>query len=125
MSKDERFKLRKAEQKKKDTHEVMQGKVGEYSVVLIKSNDAPDGAKFLVRQVSVNGEVVWHFKDEHFTGLALLADLKGTPCICLVSPKKEVKKVIPIDTLREKRDEEYRIKELMELAREKIKSLLF
>jgi len=124
MGKDEKAKLRRAEQKKKDTHEVMQGKVGEYSVVLIKSNDAPDGAKFLVRQVSVNGDIVWHFKDEHFTGLALLADLKGSPCICLVSPDKKVKKVIPIDTLREKREEEYRIQELMELAKEKIKNLL-
>lgn len=112
------------ELKKNHTHEVMSGKVGEYSITLIKSLDAPDGAKFLIRQVSVGSEVVWNFKDENFNGLALLAELKGVPCICLVSRKNEVKKVIPIDTLREKRGEEFRIKELMELAKEKIKNLL-
>lgn len=117
-------KLRSAELKEKHTHEVMKGKVGEYSITLIKSLDAPSGAKFLVREVSVAGKVIWHFKDEQFTGLALLADLNGSPCICLVSPSKEVKKVIPIDTLQEKIEEECRMQELMELAKEKIKNLL-
>jgi len=116
-------KLRAAEGKETDTHDVMRGKVGEYSVVLIKSHDAPENAKFLVRQVSVNGKVIWNFTDEHFKGLALLADLEGVICILLVSKKDELKKVIPLDTLREKKEEECRMKELEELAKEKIKTL--
>ncbi|OGD23978.1 hypothetical protein A2Z10_03640 [Candidatus Azambacteria bacterium RBG_16_47_10] len=124
MNKNKGTRLRATEARKKDTHDVMSGRVGEYSVVLIKSINGPENAKFLVREVSVGGKVVWHFKDEHFTGLALLAELKGTPCICLVTSKKEVKKVIPIDTLRERKEEEHRMQELMELAKEKIKNLL-
>lgn len=117
-------KLRTAETGKKCTCDVMNGKVGEYSIKLIKPHDAPEKGRFLVCEVSVNGKVIWNFKEEHFSGLALLVDLKGVPCICLVSREKEVKKIIPIDTLREKKNEEQRIRELEELAKKKIKSLL-
>lgn len=117
-------KLRSAELKKKHTHEVMKGKVGEYSITLIKSLDAPDGAKFLVREVSAAGKVIWHFKNEKFDGLALFAELKGVPSICLVSHKGSVKKVIPLDTLQEKVEEEERIRDLFKVAEEKIKTLM-
>lgn len=102
----------------------MKGKVGEFSITLIKSNDAPDDAKFLVREVSVKGKIVWHFRDEKFDGLALLADPKGIPCICLVSKRGELKKIIPINSLLEKAKQEEKAKELFEFAKEKIELLL-
>lgn len=101
----------------------MSGNVGEYSVTLIKPLDAPDGAKFLVREVKVAGKVIWHFNDEKFKGLALLADLNGVPSICLVSHSGSVKKVIPLDTLQEKVEEEERIRDLFKIAEKKIKTL--
>ena len=46
---------------KNNTYDVMSGKVGEYTILLIKSRNIEKG-DFLVSTVSINGKIIWSFK---------------------------------------------------------------
>lgn len=124
MRKGEKPKLRAVEPKQNDTCDKKFGRVGEYAVFYVKSHDAPDNAQFLASQVAANGKVIWNFKDEHFNGYAYFVEVEGGCCICLVSKKGEVKKVISLDALHAKSELEEHSKRLEALAKEKIKTLL-
>ncbi|MBI5913341.1 hypothetical protein HY839_02775 [Candidatus Azambacteria bacterium] len=122
MNKDR--KLRTVEANKNATCEKQFGRVGEYLVKYVRVHNAPDHAQHVVAQVAVNNKVIWNFRDEHSKDLAYFLELDGTCCICLVSKKKELRRVIWLDALHAKIEQEERIKELEVLAKKKLKTLL-
>lgn len=107
---------------KNNTYDVMSGKVGEYTILLIKSRNIEKG-DFLVSTVSINGKIIWSFKEENFNGRALLMDLDGVLCVCLVSWAREVEKVIPLETLVKigENEDKHQLKELKIIASRKIR----
>lgn len=114
-------KLRSVEAKN-NTHDVMSGKVGKYTISLIKSRNIEKG-DFLVSTVSINGKIIWSFKEENFNGRALLMDLDGVLCVCLVSRAREVERVIPLETLVKigENEDKHQLKKLKIIASRKIR----